>query len=287
MAYNEKFAIVFHGTSSFFDSSIQDRGFLARPVTKLSEKLSLNDKVNDHLISFDGTYVAIDRDVSRYYAKEATNIFGGEPRIYVLRVPLSSMVPDEDEVHFALSCNLAAALGFEEDTTDYENQYATQPWSIDVARDAVQGIAEGFGMDAEAIDQATQHLHSMIAPTIVDWDLNLFFFHPEGNDQGWSSPNWVRKLTSLEGGFDLYRDRMDAFLACMKGASPMTCPAGFSAFKGRITETFKFNDNENGVTVIGYGSPDNPFEHFVELSSVSGDEMILEPEMLNPSPAPL
>jgi hypothetical protein len=233
----------------------------------------------DHLVSFDGTYVAIDMNSSTYYAKKAADIFGGEPRIYAMRVPLSAMVPDEDEVHFALSCHLADVMGFD-DNSNEEFQYAIQEWSLNAARDTVKGIAEFFGMDDGTTEGASQCLHAMIEPTVQDWDGELFFFHPEGNDQGWSSPHWVRKLTSLKGGIDLYRDKMNEFLGYMRGSSPETCPAGFDAFKGRITDTFKFNDNPNGVTVIGYGTLDDPLEHFSDLSSVNGNELVLVPDFI-------
>lgn len=276
MEDNETFVIVFHGTTSAFDDSIQENGFVPKPTKRPSEQA---EDGHIHMAAFDGTYVALEKNTATYYAKQAAEVFGGEPRIYAMRVPLSSMVPDEDEVHFALSCHLAAALGFDESSIE-EFQYATQSWSPDVAKDAVQGIAECFGMDEAAVELAAGHLHAMIEPTVQDWDGELFFFHPEGNDQGWASPHWVRKLASLEGGFDLYRDQMDKFLGCMRGASPETCPAGYDAFKGRITETFKLDDNANGVTVIGFGTLDDPFEHFRNLTSLNGAEMVLVPEML-------
>lgn len=283
MEDNVSHVIVFHGTTSAFDGSIRENGFLSKPMTKLSQKLSTSiDSETDHMVAFDGTYVALEKNTATYYAKQAAEVFGGEPRIYAMRVPLSSMVPDEDEVHFALSCHLAAVLGFDESSIE-DFQYATTAWSLDVAKDAVQGIAECFGMDEAAVELAAGHLHAMIEPTVQDWDGELYFFHPEGNDQGWASPHWVRKLTSLEGGFDLYRDQMDKFLGCMRGASPETCPAGYDAFKGRITDTFKLDDNANGVTVIGFGTLDDPFEHFSDLTSVNGAEMVLVPEMLEAS----
>ena len=285
MEDSETYAIVFHGTTSAFDDSIQENGFLSKPAAKLSQKMSKSiDSETDHLVAFDGTYVALEKDTSSYYAKKAAEVFGGEPRIYVMRVPLSSMVPDEDEVHYTLTGHLAAALGFDESSTA-DFQYAHQAWSLNVAKDVVQGMAEDFGMDEVTIELAARHLHAMIEPTVQDWDGELYFFHPEGNDQGWASPNWVRKITSLQGGFDLYRDQMDKFLRCMRGASPETFPAGYDAFKGRITDTFKFDDNANGVTVIGFGTRLNPFEHYSDLTSLNGAEMVLVPEMLEAAKA--
>lgn len=280
MENDNKHVIVFHGTTSAFDETIRENGFLTKPMSKLSQLVSTSlHAETDHLVAFDGTYVAIDMNVSTYYARKAAEIFGGEARIYALRVPLAAMVPDEDEVHFALSCHLADVLGFDDNSLD-EFQFATREWSLNAARDTVQGIAEFYGMDDGSIEDASKSLHVMIEPTIQDWDGDLLFFHPNGNDQGWSSPHWVRKLTSLEGGFDIYREKMDDFLGCMRGSSPETCPAGFDAFKGRITDTFKFRDNTNGVDVIGYGSLDDPFEHYSDLMSVNGEELVLMPDFL-------
>lgn len=283
MAESGNHVIVFHGTTSIFDDGILSNGFLSKPQQKLSERMSVSLNVEkDHMVSFDGTYVALERDTSAYYAKSAAEVFGGQPRIYALRVPLSSLVPDEDEVHFALSCHLAAALGFDECADDYDGQKSNQSWSLEIARDVIQGMAESFSMDESSVEHAAQHLHAMIEPSVTHWDGDLFFFHPEGNDQGWASPNWVRRLTSLEGGYDLYRRRMDQLLGCMKGAAPESCPAGFTAFKGRIRDDFKFDDNENGVTIIGYGNIDDPFEDYSNLESVDGTEIALEPEAIRP-----
>lgn len=268
--------IVFHGTTTAFDQSIQKHGFQLKPALRPSHQMNEDDQ---NLCSFDGTYVALDRDTSRFYAKAAAEKNGGEARIYALRVPLSVIVHDEDEVHFALTWNLANELGFDENCDD-DVQIGSIPWSIDVAKRAVAAISECFGMDEDRIDQAAIHLNAMIEKVIPVWNGDLWFFHPDSNGEGWSSPNWVRKLCSLDGGLEFYRDQMDRFIGCMKGASPETCPAGFEAFKGRVIVPFGFNGG-NGAEVIGYGTIENPFEDYSHFDSFDGTEYSLDPDYIN------
>ena len=78
----------------------------------------------------------------------------------MLRVPLAAMVPDEDEVHFALSCHFAEPMGFDE-MSDDAIQYATTPWSIDIARHALKSVAECFKLDDAAVEQAAVHLNAI------------------------------------------------------------------------------------------------------------------------------
>jgi hypothetical protein len=188
------------------------------------------------------------------------------------------MVPDEDEVHFALTWNLAHELGFDENS-DEEVQLATVPWSIDVAKRAVTAISPCFGMDARQIELAAAHLNAMIEPVVQVWDGDVYFFHPDGNDVGWASPNWVRKLISLDGGYEIYRGHMDHFVRCMKGASPEDCPAGFEAFKGRIVEPFGFNGGQ--VEIMGCGTIADPFECYSNFDAYTGDEWSLDPDFIN------
>jgi hypothetical protein len=268
--------IVFHGTTSAFDTSIQQHGFQLKPALRPSHQMNAGDK---NLCSFDGTYVALDRDTSRYYAQSAVEKNGGEPRIYALRVPLSVIVPDEDEVHYALTWNLANEMGFDENSSE-DVQIGTIPWSIDVAKRAVTAISECFGMDDHQIDQAAVHLNVMVEKVIEAWDGDLWFFHPDSNDQGWSSPTWVRKLCSLDGGLEVYRDQMDRFIGCMRGARPETCPAGSEAFKGRVIVPFGF-DGHNGAEIIGFGTINNPFEDYSNFDNYEGSEFSLDPEYIN------
>jgi hypothetical protein len=272
MVTDKTHVIVFHGTTSAFDESIREHGFQINPERRPSHQMN----GDEHLCSFDGTYVALDRDTSRYYANAAAEQNGGDPRIYVLRVPVSVIVPDEDEVHFSLSCHLAAPMGFDE-MADDDDQYAKTPWSVDIARHAMSTISEGFGMTEKAAEQAAIHLHTMVEFAIKDWDGNLFLFHPDGNDKGWSSPAWVRKLTSLEGGSALYREQMDLLLNCMRGASPEAFPAGYETFKGRVVVPFGFENDGAGIEIIGYGSIADPFEDYSDFSSYQGTEMCLDP----------
>ena len=268
--------IVFHGTTSAFDHSIQKHGFQLKPALRPSHQLNEDEQ---NLCSFDGTYVAMDRGTSRHYAQAAAEKNGGEARIYAFRVPLDLIVPDEDEVHYALTWNLANELGFDENSDD-EVQIGTTPWSLDVAKRAVTSISECFGMDEEQINQAAVHLSAMIEKVMEVWDGDLWFFHPDSNDNGWSSPTWVRKLCSLQGGLELYRDQMNRFIGCMRGASPETCPAGFEAFKGRVIVPFGFGD-ENGAEIIGYGTVENPFEEFSNFNSFDGTEFCLDLDHIN------
>ncbi|TLX16700.1 hypothetical protein [Rhizobium sp. MHM7A] len=276
MTNQDTHVIVFHGTTSAFDKSIQEHGFQLKPELRPSHQMNVEEQ---HLCSFDGTYVALDRDTARYYAKSAVEKNGGEPRIYAFRVPLSVIVPDEDEVHFALTWNLANELGFDENSDD-DVQLGTIPWSIDVAKRAVAAISQCFGMDEHQIGKAAAHLNAMIEPVIAVWDRDLYFFHPDSNDKGWSSPNWVRKLVSLDGGYELYREHMDQFVGCMRGASPETCPAGSEAFKGRVIVPFGF-DGSHGVEIIGYGTIADPFEDYSNFDSYLGTELSLDPEFIN------
>jgi hypothetical protein len=275
MTTQDTYVIVFHGTTSAFDKSIQEHGFQLTPERRPSHQINVDEK---HLCSFDGTYAALDRDTARHYATSAVEENGGEPRIYALRVPLSAMVPDEDEVHFALSCHLAEPMGFNE-MSDENIQYATTPWSIDIARDAVSAISDCFHMDQEMIDQASVHLHAMIKIAVKDWDGDLYFFHPDGNDKGWSSPFWVRKLASLDGGYELYREHMDLMLRCMH-LSPEAFPAGFEAFKGRVVEPFGFDSKASGIEIIGYGTIADPFEDYSNFDGYTGTELSLDPYFL-------
>jgi len=277
MTADKTHVIVFHGTTSTFDRSIQEKGFQLRPDFRPSHQMNIDEQ---HLCSFDGTYVALDRDTARYYAKSAAEQNGGEPRIYALRVPLTVMVPDEDEVHFSLSCHLAEPMGFDEMSED-DIQYATKPWSIDIAMHAMKAISECFGMGDRAIEQAAKHLNKMIEYAVQDWDGDLYLFHPDGNDKGWSSPAWVRKLTALEGGQELYREQMDLLLRCMRGASPETFPAGFEAFKGRVLVPFGFDGGSSGAAIIGYGTISDPFECYSNFDSYLGTELSLDPELIS------
>lgn len=276
MTIDKTHVIVFHGTTSAFDASIQQYGFQINPERRPSHQMCTDVQ---HLCSFNGTYVALDRDTSRYYAEAAAKENGGQPRIYALRVPVSLIVPDEDEVHFSLSCHLAEPLGYDE-MADDEDQYAKIPWSIDIARHAVRAISEGFGMSDAAAEQAAIHLNTMIEYAIQDWDGNLFLFHPDGNDEGWSSPAWVRKLTALVGGQELYRQEMDLLLKCMQGVTPETFPSGYETFKGRVIMPFGFDHSESGIEVIGYGTIADPFEDYSNFVSYQGTEMCLDPDFI-------
>jgi hypothetical protein len=272
---DKQHVIMFHGTSSRFDKSILNDGFHSRPAERASYVLNEDEP---HLESFDGTYAALDVDVATSYARKCCGVFGGEPRVFVFRVPAEAIVPDEDEVHFALNCYLAHLLGFD-DMAEEDEQIADKPWSRQIAVDVIRKIAPSFGMSDREVEKAAEHLHVMMEKATTWWDGDLYFFHPDGNDQGWASPLWVRRLTQLEGGLALYKREMDQLLHCMAAADPHTAPAGFATFRGRIVEPIRFEEG-SAVRIIGYGTPEDPFAEFADPESLSDADIVLDRAMI-------
>lgn len=267
--------IVYHGTCSAFASSLFSNGFILDPPCRPSA----SGEGHDHLAAFSGTYVATERNTARYYADMATRLYGGEPRVAVLRVPVAAMVPDEDEVHYALAYPLAVALGFQDN--DEDEQVATKAWGLEAAKDTLRMVKECFGLDEQAINDAATHLNAMIAASLgPDWDGDLWFFHPEGNEEGWSSPNWVRRLCKMEGGLAVYRQNMAALLNTMRGPPPENYPAGFESFKGRIVMPFGFGVNDCGISIVGFGTLDDPFSIHSNFGEFVGDELSLDPDFV-------
>jgi hypothetical protein len=271
--------ILYHGTCSAFEKSIFEHGFVPAPETRASAD---QKEGSAHLVAFEGTYAATERDTAAYYAKAAASQFGGEPRIAVLRVPVKAMVPDEDEVHFTLGHPLAVAMGFGDHMRDGNNHVTGIVWDQDRAKDALLMVQETFGMSSGAVDEAVPHLHRMIDLALQGrWGGDVMFFHPDGSDMDYASPNWVRNLMQVESGPAIYREEMAKVLETMRGAPPYEFPAGFESFKGRITDGFGLAENENGVFIIGFGTLENPFSIVCDFSSYRGDELSLDPDFVN------
>lgn len=261
---------MYHGTSDAFLESILEKGFLSAPKRRPSH-VAEGGGENHLMSSLDGTYMAATRETSEWHARSAARKFGGEPLMFVLRVPLGLLVPDEDEVHCMLNAHLYQAMGYDFDA-DYDELPADErtAWSAAAASRAVSTLF-GRAEDDEVVAQAALHLDTMISLACGPaWNRDPEFFHPEAQ-YGWNCPNWLVDLDSMPAGRDVYREHMDAFCRLLAGMDPHDYSCGMESCRARVVAPFRV-DADEGVAVVGYGPLSSPFGYYSRTELFDGSE---------------
>lgn len=265
--------IMFHGTSDVFLQGILDRGLVPAPDRKLSASMA---ESGGHTVSMPGAYMTADLKGAGNYANQAVKHFGGGPITVCVSVDIRSLVPDEDEVLFALGWPLSWALGFDEGLEDEEGQ-VLDSWSIEAARRAVSDLLSNDGhlvarADAEAMAGCLDRMMSTI--TGPGWDHHPRLFCPDYNSEGWSSPEWVRKLAGTSAGMGVYRREMDLFCRHMAGMDPYRYPCGLESCKGRLVEGVACEGPDDGSFIFAVGTKDAPLLYFDDFRRLSGNEEV-------------
>lgn len=270
--------IMFHGTTDAFLPGILEDGIQARPARRPSH-VSDDGSINHLMSSLDGVYLASTRETSGWHARSAASKFGGEAIMFVLRVPLALLVPDEDEVCSMINWSIYRALGYD-DSEDYEDLpfQDRAAWTTVSARKAAAFLLGKYA-DDESVDAMALHLQEMISQVCGDgWDRDPDFFHPEAQ-AGWNCPNWMVALDATPVGKALYRDKMDAVCRLLAGMHPDDYPCGLDACRGRVVDSVDLHAANGGVIVIGYGSLEDPFSRFSRLQELDGTEICHPAEM--------
>jgi len=263
--------LMFHGTSTKHLDAILSRGMLPEPPVRLSALMAaVNDKQGNHTASFEGTYMTVSHSLAVSYANSASEHMGGEGVVVAFSVPRADLVPDEDEILFALAVPLAHSLGWDPEAAE---DLPLEAWTREKAAELGRTFASQFGIDdGEAFAKVADCLDRMVSATVGDdWDRDPALFHPEGNDFGWSSPTWIRKLTSTPEGMALYREQMDAMCRAMAGADPWRYPCDLESCKGRILYPIGLTEDK-GCFIVSVGSPTEPRRHYDNVAALKGDE---------------
>jgi len=264
--------LMFHGTSTKHLDAILSRGMLPEPPVRLSALMAeANDKQGNHTASFEGTYMTVSHSLAVSYANSASEHMGGEGVVIGFSVPRADLVPDEDEILFALAVPLAYTLGWDPEAGE---ELPLQDWTRDKAEELGRKFALQFGIeDEEASARVAECLDRMVSATVGnDWDRDPALFDPEGNDFGWSSPTWIRKLTSTPEGMALYREQMDAMCQAMAGADPWRYPCDLESCKGRILYPIGLEEGQ-GCFIVSVGSPMEPLKHHDNTAVLTGREI--------------
>ena len=271
MSESEDRILMFHGTSTKHLDAILSRGMLPEPPVRLSALMAeLNGKQGNHTASFDGTYMTVSHSLAVSYANEASKHMGGEGVVVAFSVPRKDLVPDEDEILFALAVPLALKLGWNSE----EPEKLLGDWSREAAVSLARDFTFLFGIDdVDAAARVAESLDRMVSDTIgTDWDHDPVLFDPECNDFGWSSPTWIRKLTSTPEGMALYREQMDAMCRAMAGADPWKYPCELESCKGRILYPIGLDEGHE-CFIVSVGAPMDPLEHYDNTDALTGREI--------------
>jgi hypothetical protein len=270
---------MFHGTTDAFLPGILEEGLLPDPERRPSHVAK--DGGENHLMSsLDGVYMASTRETSEWHARSAAAKFGGGPIMFVLRVPLDLLVPDEDEVNSMLNWPIYQALGYD-DTEDYEGLpfEGRAPWTYEVAEIAASTLLGGGAAPVDVARMAG-HLDAMIGPVCgKDWNRDPDYFHPEAQ-AGWNCPNWMVALDKTDEGRAIYRENMNDLCKMLAGMDPDDYPCGLDACRGRVIEPIGIDGQDHGVTVVGYGPLEDPFGYFRRTGVLDGDEIVHPGEMI-------
>lgn len=267
---SDRHVLMYHGTTDAFLESIVEKGFLPAPDLRPSHIAGSGDE-NHLMSSLDGVYMAATRETSEWHARSAARKFGGEPMMFVLRVPLDLLVPDEDEVHCMLTAHLYRAMGYDFDT-DYDDLPPEErtPWSAAAALTAAATLL-GRAKDDETVEEAAMHLDAMISLVCGPaWDRDPEFFHPEAQD-GWNCPNWLVELDATAAGRTAYRAHMDAFCRLLAGMDPHEYSCGMESCRARVVSPFRI-DADEGIVVVGYGPLSTPFGFYSRTEVMDGSE---------------
>jgi len=262
--------LMFHGTSTRHLDAILSRGMLPEPPVRLSALMAeANDKQGNHTASFEGTYMTVSHSLAVSYANSASEHMGGEGVVIAFSVPRADLVPDEDEVLFALAVPLALKLGWDAE----EPEKPLGDWSSELSVELAKWYLADFDLTDDAVvSEVAACLDRMISATIgTDWDHSPRLFDPEMNDNGWSSPTWVRHLTSTPEGMALYREQMDRMCRVMAGIDPWRYPCQLESCKGRILYPIGIKEGD-GCFIVSVGSPTEPLCHYDNVAALKGDE---------------
>jgi hypothetical protein len=270
---SERHIVLFHGTTDAFLHGILDEGLVPNPEHRPSH-LGKDGGANHLMSSLDGVYMASTRETSEWHARSAAAKFGGEPIMFVLRVPLDLLVPDEDEVNSMLNWPIYQALGYD-DMEDYERLLFGDraPWTFEVAMKAGSTLLGG-GAAPDDVARLAGYLDAMIAPVCgKDWNRDPDYFHPEAQ-AGWNCPNWMVELDRSEAGRAIYRENMDSLCRLLAGMDPDDYPCGLDACRGRVVEPIQIDGPDHRVVVVGYGLLDDPFGYLRRTEAIDGSEIV-------------
>lgn len=270
--------IMFHGTTDRFLGSIKQNGLIPTPELRPSHFESEQDGM---MAAFDGTYLASDRNTSQWHAISAAKKFGGNPLMFVLRVPVSDLVPDEDEINCMLNYPIFQALEGDDNCDPDELDLSNcQPFTLEVAEQAARRLwSEAVDIDAQEIIGGC--LFRMIDHALGDdWDKNPFYFHPE-TQVGWNCPTWMVKLYETDEGRLIYRKEMDTLTQALKGLSPFEYPCKLDSCRGRILSPMVLEGPHGMPSFIGYGPIDAPFSIFDRSELCTGNEIRLPDPVLD------
>lgn len=259
--------LMFHGTSDVLLPSIMTNGLLPDPPRRLSALMATG---TGHTASFPGSYFTTRPSLADSYAKQAAKDFGGNGVVLACSLILGELVPDEDEIHQMLESELAWILGYD----DERHEDPLRPWTMAAAIEAAESLARGaVNADIQAV---ADRLDAMIAPVTADWDRSPKLFHPDFNTDGWSSPEWVRKLTATTWGMAVYRENMDALTQLLAGMDPDSYPCEIESCKGRIRTAVRTDGSDRDNFIFAAGTIRDPACAFDSRYRLSGDEDYLD-----------
>lgn len=269
--------LMFHGTSDVFLPRILEDGLVPNPPARLSELMA---KGTGHTVSFPGTYFSASLSTAKEYADEAVARFGGSPVLVAGSVKVDDLVPDEDEILYLLEGNIAWVLGYDEEEwwdEDAAKEKKLDPWSRAAAVELARGLAEKAPDSAVDVEAIADRIDALIAPVAgPDWDRSLDLFHPDYNTDGWSSPEWARKLTSTPEGMAGYRADMDALARLLAGMDPYSYSCEIESCKGRVVNGIRADGADEGNFIFAIGVPGDVACHFDRRDRVSGSEIRFE-----------
>lgn len=262
--------LMFHGTSDVFLPRIMEDGLLPNPPAKLS---ALMAKGTGHTVSFPGTYFSTRLSLAAGYAKGAAKDFGGSPILIASSLDVASLIPDEDEILYMLEGNLVYVLGYDPE----EDEKPLLPWSRDMAEELARWFADLGSVNQVDVSAVADRIDALISPVTGDgWDRSPELFHPDFNSDGWSSPEWARKLTATPEGMDLYRRNMDGLARLLAGMDPYNFPCEIDGCKGRVDAPVRIDGPDDGNFIFAIGRPGDLTCLFDRCDRVTGDEAHVE-----------
>lgn len=272
--------IMFHGTTDAFLRDILEEGLVPSPPRRGSH-VAKDGSVNHLMSSLDGVYMASQREASAWYASSSAGKFGGEPLMFVLRVPVDRLVPDEDEINCMLNWPICQALGYDDKFEDGLPPFdELTPWSLSIAETAAATLLR-LPPDHEIAKLMGAHIHAMVLPALgASWNRDPAYFLPE-EQAGWNCPNWLVELDRTEGGRALYRKHMDVICSLMRGMHPYDYPCGLDSCRGRVVDPIFIEGPPNDVAIIGFGPPDEPFALYSRDELVDGSEIHVSDPVLD------
>jgi len=239
--------VMFHGTSDLFAGKIRQLGLASDPPQRLSKHMADDD---GQTVSLPGSYLTVSPGLADSYAKQAARYFGGRPMLVTASVSIERLIPDEDEVNFALGWPIALALGWD-DSLRPDDPFP-MAWTLETAMDAVTKFIENSEskrpFDKTALASC---LYKLIAPATSGWEGCQSLFNPDFNDSGWSSSVWARKLAATAKGLTHYRTEMDRFCRHLAGLEPHSYPCGLESCKGRVVEGVSFGSSPHVIVGMG------------------------------------